>query len=800
MGFKRLIVACDGTWTDSDNGFVRDSWLPWKTGGKLANPSNVTRTSRALLPRSSDGIPQVVYYQAGVGSQNNAYSYFVGGYLGSGISENIREAYAYLCNNYEDGDEIVLLGFSRGAFTARSISALVAEVGLLTVKGLDSFYPIFKDWENQVDPAYQAQYGSIDRSIDRPSFKDPDYMPRLIREGMTRPNIPVKIVGVWDTVGTLGVPELDVAGFRLFSHERKEYSFVSTEVASNVEYAFQAFALDEERMTFSPTVWESPKPGSGARLKLLKQCWFPGVHSSIGGGYADSSVSNVTLAWMITQLQPFLSFHPDYIKDQQQANEKFYTLQNVPVCSWAMGQIEKSDTGALNAVTGRGPRTPGAYHAIDSNTGKPTDRLLTNTCEFIHPSVRYRIQQKGLGLATKDDSPGQGVYEPAALEGWTYVTPGQNLPDGVQVDAHKAEAWRGHGRWVKAGRGDSDAVFVVEERIEDGTTEMALVQAWPGVENHFMQHGWLKLSNCFSQAQADELIGTVWTRLGMSPTDKSTWHGERHNMPKHNEFEASEFAPKAWAAICDLLGGEERIGSYNRTWNDGLIVNLGTPEGEGKDIHGSELPGWHVDGDFFVHFLNSPEQGLLVIPLFTDINPGGGGTMICPSAIGPVAQHLHDHPEGVSPMMTPRAGNPTMEPEKVKRLQWFCDLAKSMPKDAFVEASGKVGDVYLLHPLMLHSASNNKLRELRIITNPPVSLNEPFDFDRRDESLYSVVERKTLKELGKERLPGWEITEPRMAVVPERLRRQAAMREEELKRLQDLKGHADRKVAEVAVN
>ena len=82
---------------DSDNGFVRDSWLPGKTGGHLATPSNVTRICRALLPRSHDGIPQIVYYQAGVGSGNNFYSYLAGGFLGEGISENVREAYAFLC-------------------------------------------------------------------------------------------------------------------------------------------------------------------------------------------------------------------------------------------------------------------------------------------------------------------------------------------------------------------------------------------------------------------------------------------------------------------------------------------------------------------------------------------------------------------------------------------------------------------------------------------------------------------------------------------------------------------------------
>lgn len=96
--FKRLIVACDGTWVNSDNGFERKSWLPWSTGGVLTTPSNVTRICRALLPKTDDGIEQIVYYQGGLGSQDSFWSYLFGGYLGAGLSENIREAYAFLCN------------------------------------------------------------------------------------------------------------------------------------------------------------------------------------------------------------------------------------------------------------------------------------------------------------------------------------------------------------------------------------------------------------------------------------------------------------------------------------------------------------------------------------------------------------------------------------------------------------------------------------------------------------------------------------------------------------------------------
>lgn len=304
--------------------------------------------------------------------------------------------------------------------------------------------------------------------------------------------------------------------------------------------------------------------------------------------------------------------------------------------------------------------------------------------------------------------------------------------------------------------------------------------------DHFLQHGYVKIPNCFTRDASNNITSSVWTRLGVSPSDKSTWSNipnlvaGRVNMPSHSTFSAKEFAPKAWSAICDLVGGEERVSEENRTWNDGLIVNLGTDDNAGRDIRPQELQGWHVDGDFFVHYLDSPEQALLVIPLFTDIRPGGGGTFICPHAISHIARHLYDNPEGVSPRFTPRS-DPEFKMEK--DLRWFNELAVSMPDEAFVEVTGQVGDVYLLHPLMLHSASNNKLREVRIITNPPVSLREPFELQRGDGQ-YSVVEQKTLKELGKADGVGeWKITAPRERVVPERLKKQAQMREQELERL-----------------
>lgn len=185
-----------------------------------------------------------------------------------------------------------------------------------------------------------------------------------------------------------------------------------------------------------------------------------------------------------------------------------------------------------------------------------------------------------------------------------------------------------------------------------------------------------------------------------------------------------------------------------------------------------------------MHYLDSPEQGLLIIPLFTDIPPQGGGTVIYPGGMRAVARHLRAHPEGVSPRMVPRAdGDFAAE----KNLDWFNGVASRGADGDYVEACGEVGDVYLLHPLMLHSATNNAKRNVRIITNPPVSLREPFRFAREDGSGYSLVERATLRMLGEEEggLKGWEITHPREKVVPERIRIQERMRLEELQRLEE---------------
>ncbi|KAG8921415.1 hypothetical protein FRC02_000249 [Tulasnella sp. 418] len=288
-----------------------------------------------------------------------------------------------------------------------------------------------------------------------------------------------------------------------------------------------------------------------------------------------------------------------------------------------------------------------------------------------------------------------------------------------------------------------------------------------------MNHGYVVIKNAFQPEKAVPYIKDLWIRIGYDPEDKSTWKAERLHLPQLRYEVAKGFSPKAWGAMCDLLGGEDRISPSSALWGDSFIVNFGTEETVKDQSTGKDLTGWHVDGDFFLHFLDSPEQALLVIPIYSKIEPRGGGTYIAPNSINAVARRLADRPGGIQLGLG-------SEGDKFDFLEILGECG-----DYFVELTGDVGDVVLMHPFMLHSASKNALRVPRIITNPPVSLVHPFNYNREDPSEYSLVERKTLKALGVDRLD-FKATAPRQQVVPtERLTVQDEMRRQEIARLKE---------------
>lgn len=418
-GFKRLIVACDGTWLNADNGLVN---------GKISVPSNVTRLSRAIHPVSKDGIPQVVYYHFGVGSQGGIVDRVVGGSIGQGLSENVREGYSFLATNYSPGDEIFLIGFSRGAFTARSIAGLIGQVGLLTKSGLGYLADVFKDVQHQRDPRYRSKNPNTPFP-NKPSAHDPRYREELARRGLSRLNIPIRAIGVWDTVGSLGTPRISwLTRVGLQTDESKEMSFYDTKLSNSIEYAFQALALDERRSAFSPAVWEKPL----GNHTTLRQVWFPGVHSNIGGGYDDQQLANITLAWMMSQLEPFLDMRMEYVLDQEEENAHYYRKERQRIRPWSFGEIYNSMAGVY-AIGGGTTRTPGTYYAVDPSSGRKTSRPLHDTHEYIHPSARTRLRLGGPGVDDK------GRYEGAALADWRLVV-SYDAPGGEPIVVWKARS------------------------------------------------------------------------------------------------------------------------------------------------------------------------------------------------------------------------------------------------------------------------------------------------------------------------------------------------------------------------
>jgi uncharacterized protein (DUF2235 family) len=216
---KRIIVACDGTWQDADSDSERNySWLQfWRRERHIIPPSNVARLCRCISKEGVDEkgnpVPQLVFYQAGVGT--SWMQKFMGGLTGKGITANIRDAYSFICNNYDEGDEIFLFGFSRGAFTVRSLSTLLRTVGILNASGLAHFLSISQDWKNQNNEKWRLfqtpfptdPWGS--RLKPRPSprtiaGKENEYVQKLKELDFLRCDkapIGIKACGVWDTVG-----------------------------------------------------------------------------------------------------------------------------------------------------------------------------------------------------------------------------------------------------------------------------------------------------------------------------------------------------------------------------------------------------------------------------------------------------------------------------------------------------------------------------------------------------------------------------------------------------------------------
>ncbi len=268
---RHLLVCADGTWNTPD-----------QSDGGVPTPTNVVRFYNAAADVDKEGNPQLKYYHPGVGSDGNWWKKLKGGGVGIGLGRNVMSGYRWLAGQYQRGDRIYVVGFSRGAYTVRSLAGMIGACGLLDLTDLTDN----QLWQ-RVNRAYSQGY--------RGGKPREEWAGDWPFHGTGKPrSVRVFFVGVWDTVGALGVPN-DMAILNLLD-DTKKYEFHDTDLSRKILNARHAVALDERRASFAPSLWTG-----GAGRQAVKQVWFPGVHSDVGGGYAQTGLSDGALQWMIDE-------------------------------------------------------------------------------------------------------------------------------------------------------------------------------------------------------------------------------------------------------------------------------------------------------------------------------------------------------------------------------------------------------------------------------------------------------------------------------------------------------------------
>ena len=293
---KNIIVCADGTGNKGGSSPDSNVYKVYKT---------VSKNYSGTCKDDVDIKEQIIFYDNGVGTSKNKYWRAISGGFGLGFKHNVCDLYRYLARNYVAGDRIYFFGFSRGASTVRACNGMINKCGLAKGIGLRN-----KELNALVDEAYTA-------------YKLHKKKPELAEKFKNNPDkssgaVPIKFLGVWDTVVALGFPKrTDVVepttfllnhifGFLesifdfLFPH-----SFYHYKLTDNVEYACQALAIDDERTAFWPYVWrEKDIPDAQDRTTdNVKQVWFAGMHANVGGGYERSGMASVPLFWMMKHAQ-----------------------------------------------------------------------------------------------------------------------------------------------------------------------------------------------------------------------------------------------------------------------------------------------------------------------------------------------------------------------------------------------------------------------------------------------------------------------------------------------------------------
>jgi uncharacterized protein (DUF2235 family) len=318
---KRIVVCCDGTWQDSSRTY----------------PTNVAKLYNAVKRTDANlSQPQIVEYSPGIGSGGEWLNRIGGGAFGWGIDETIQDVYRRLCRDYDEGDEIYLFGFSRGAYTVRSLAGLIRVAGGLL--------------PNEESLKVPAVY-NIYRSNHDLARKERDVKALSAR---IRP-ANVTVLGCWDTVGSLGIPRTVPLLSQLIN---KKYEFHDCQLSNIIEHALHAVAIDENRKVFDYTPMQQSQSNIAAG-QTLHQIWFPGDHGAIGGGSpASVALADGALLWMIETIQNTLNlgleFDLSYVEYDPNAPRPTdpYSIHPQPTAP-----LPPPQESLLFRLTGLAPRT-----------------------------------------------------------------------------------------------------------------------------------------------------------------------------------------------------------------------------------------------------------------------------------------------------------------------------------------------------------------------------------------------------------------------------------------------------------
>lgn len=386
MEKRRFVICFDGTWNTPDKG---------------AKPTNVVKMVRAVRSCCDDGVSQIVFYDKGVGTAGGTDA-ITGGGFGKGLTANILDGYRFLANNFEPGDEIFIFGFSRGAYTARSLAGLIGLAGLLLPAHLG------RDLLAVMEVYQQPDLEPVQKAV---KLEETARERGFAKGRETR----IKCVGVWDTVGSLGIPG-DLG--RTFLGGK--YYFHNVMLGDNVDIALHAVALDEKRSAFSPTLWVSEDGRPQRDSQTVEQVWFAGAHSNVGGSYSDSTLSDIAFDWMVKRVTAHtqLTLYNAGADDPKLRNAAARSIESRALPLYGVSRFypyQRVIDGCIPQSEGIGGWFRDTFTKFDRRNIPPKNLQTVN--EFLHVSVLERWNEKEVLHDCKDDKDMRKVaYRPVNLK------------------------------------------------------------------------------------------------------------------------------------------------------------------------------------------------------------------------------------------------------------------------------------------------------------------------------------------------------------------------------------------------